>query len=156
MKSICEEKKKQKDYTFHIYILGECFTDYSIWGSVISNSKNDKKNLLLGKHSISNENRVSLLCLIESIDSILNTNSTSTNSIVIECYTNNIYCMNIVNEWLDKWKKERFINRPNLDLLEKLNGLLDKCKLNIHYINLLEHSNGKLLQDEIYKFNNTK
>lgn len=140
IKAVCQEKKKQKEATYQLYIIGEVNGEKAGWGYMIMNIK-DERSYKVETNSILNENRMTLYALVEGIYSILNSDKKA--KATIECYTDNVYCMNVVNEWLEKWKKERFINRPNIDLLERLSNLLNECVLNIHYSNVKQSINGK-------------
>ena len=150
IRAICQEKKKQKEATYQLYIIGNVKGEKAGWGYLTVNIK-DEKSDKVESNLILNEYRMTLYALVEGLYSIVN-NDIKTKS-TVECYTDNVYCMNIVNEWLEKWKKERFINRPNIDLLERLNSLLNDCVLNMHYSNVTQNVNGKLILtklEEIY------
>lgn len=142
IRAVCQEKKKQKEATYQLYILGEVSSEKAGWGYMIVTSK-DEKSDKVETNSILNKNRMTLYALVEGLYSIVNSDKQI--KATVECYTDNIYCMNIVNEWLEKWKKERFINRPNIDLLEKLSNILNECILNMHYSNVNQSIHGKLV-----------
>ena len=46
-------------------------------------------------------------------------------------YTNDIYLENLVNEWITKWAKNNYNNRPYSDLLEKISNIKKKCNISI-------------------------
>ncbi len=150
IRAICQEKKKQKEATYQLYIIGNIKGEKAGWGYLTVNIK-DEKTDKVDINLILNENRMTLYALVEGLDSIVNSDTKI--KATVECYTDNVYCMNVVNEWLERWKKERFINRPNIDLLERLSSLLDDCVLNMHYSNVPQSSNGKQVLtklEEIY------
>jgi ribonuclease HI len=140
IKAVCQEKKKQKEATYQLYIIGDVKGEKAGWGYMVVNIK-DEKSYKVETNVILNENRMTLYALVEGICSIINSDKKTKTT--VECYTDNVYCMNVVNEWLEKWKKDRFINRPNIDLLERLSNLLNECVLNMHYSNVKQNVNGK-------------
>lgn len=74
-------------------------------------------------------NRIGLSCICELMDCIYNPNKKKN----LTVHINNTFSINCVSEWMDKWKKNDFkiqnIDRPNVDLLKKID--VYKTSINI-------------------------
>ncbi len=136
IKTVSEEKKRLYDLKFSLYIKGYANNHKGGWISIIHNIK-DEKIILNGKNNNTNEDRMSLYAIVEACKHILKDHTPSEKKHVkISCYTDNIYCTNVIKEWIKIWKKEKFNNRPNRDLLLELSDLLSICNFNVQYSQL--------------------
>lgn len=91
-----------------------------------------------GESSETDENRLFLISLIETLEWIKNTNK---KNVVI--YVNNTYVINCISEWIVKWERNNFFidsndgstknkkERPNADLLRKISELKTMCFLTL-------------------------
>jgi ribonuclease HI len=132
--SISEEKKRIKDLKYTVYVKGNSKSYKGCWYSLIVNNKGEKVTLK-GDSNNTNTDRMELIAINESIKSILlNSNPNDYKFIKIQIYTESIYCTNIIKEWMNMWKRERFINRPNSDILQELNINIEKCIISIYYL----------------------
>jgi ribonuclease HI len=132
--SISEEKKRIKDLKYTIYVKGNSKAYKGCWYTIIINNKGEKV-VLKGDSNNTNTDRMELIAINESIKSILsNSNPNDYKYIKMQIYTESIYCTNIIKEWMNIWKKERFINRPNSDILQELNINIEKCIITIYYL----------------------
>jgi ribonuclease HI len=134
--SISEEKKRIKDLKFNLFIKGNSFNHKGSWCSIIQTSKNEKFTLN-GESSNTNTDRMELFALNEGIKKILLTvDEKDYKHVKIIVYTESVYCTNVMKEWIQIWKKERFINRPNIDLLQQISLYLEKCNITLQYVSL--------------------
>jgi ribonuclease HI len=128
---ISDEKKRMKELKYQIYIKGNCFQNNGNWAVIILNSKSEKKELN-GTSMNTTLERMELYGLVQALKFIINQNNKKDQKhIKIVTYTESIYCTNVLKEWIHIWKKERFINRPNSDLLQECVELLEYCNFTI-------------------------
>jgi len=133
---ISDEKRRIKELKYQIYIKGLAIEHKGTWNVIIVNNKNEKVSFN-GTSNNATSDRMELYALTEGIKYILQQHIDEEQKYVkISCYTESVYCLNIIKEWIHIWKKERFINRPNGDLLLECNQLIEKCNFNIYYTNL--------------------
>jgi ribonuclease HI len=142
---ISDEKRRIKELKYQLYIKGSAIDHKGFWNIIILNNKNEKI-LLNGTSNNATCDRMELYGLTEGIKYILQQHPEEEQKYVkINCYTESIYCLNIIKEWIQIWKKERFINRPNGDLLIDCSQNIDKCNFTINYIILSTHPIGQQL-----------
>lgn len=93
---------------------------------------------------IATNNRGELLAFIKSLEYI-HKNLDLINDVKQIIYvTDSLYCMNIVNSWLNKWITEGTLQeRKNFDLLQELDVVIKKLKENNMIINVV-HQNSHL------------
>lgn len=131
IKSISDEKKRMQSYKYNVYIKAT----QSTWATLIINAGSPNlKSIYSGSSSNANIDRMSLMGIIQGIKTILDTFTTEERQhIKIYCYTSSIYCINVCKEWIHVWKKNRCINRPNVDLLQQLVDYMDSCAIEFIY-----------------------
>ena len=55
--------------------------------------------------------------------------------ITITLYSDSIYCVNTIKDWIHKWENDKSIDsRPNSDLLKQLLEILNKVKVDAKWI----------------------
>jgi len=140
VKPISEEKKRLKDLKFNIYIKGYVEQHKGKWASIITNTKGDK-NTLIGDSNNATDERMELYSVLESFKHIFQSLEDKDKKFCkLFLYTESIYIINVLKEWIHLWKKERFINRPNGDLLNELLYYINICNLNLNFISYTNSS----------------
>ena len=130
---ISEEKKRIKELKYQIYVKGTIHQNNGNWGVIILNAKSEK-NILKGTSMNTTLERMELYGLVEALKWIMNQyKEKDQKHVKITVYTEYIYCTNDLKEWIHIWKKERFINRPNSDLLQDCIQLLEHCNFTIQF-----------------------
>lgn len=130
VKEVSTEKKRLQSYKFNLYMK----VTGTKWSYIIMNT-NGERITCDGDSPHSNEDRCYLIAMVSGIKSILQSYSPDDlKYIKITCYTTSVYCMNVCKEWLNIWKKDKFINRPNLDYLQQLSDYIDSCNIEFEYI----------------------
>ena len=119
-----ERKKeiKEKIEDVQVWIGGISCDGKSSWAFSIIDGKKDI-SFISGKNSECNIDRLHLISIIECLEWISDGKKRS-----ITIYTDNNYIINVVREWIDKWKYTQFklpdgSLRPNGDLLHKIYDL---------------------------------
>ena len=136
IKVVSEEKKRLYDLKFQLYVKGYATNHKGGWISIIHNIK-EEQTILNDRNNNTNEDRMSLYAIAEGCKHIIKDyTQTERKHIKINCFTDNIYCINVIKEWIKIWKKEKFNNRPNRDLLIEISDLLSTCNLSIQYSQL--------------------
>lgn len=131
VKSISDEKKRMQTYKYNLYIK----TTPSTWKTLVINAGSPTlKSVYSGSSSNSNTDRMSLMGIIQGIKQILELFAQEERQhIKIYCYTCSVYCINVCKEWIHVWKKNKCVNRPNIDLLQQLVEYMDCCTIEIIY-----------------------
>jgi ribonuclease HI len=155
---ITPEKRKIRELKYSLYSLGlEDNTKY-IWASLIIN-RNDEKTILTGEEKLNiqesniNKNRIELLSIIEGLDWINgNTDKKYKKYINVTIYSSNIYCVNIIKEWLIKWKNDNSLDtRPNSDLLNKLFNIISNIKTKVLWASKENDNNMLFITNKLNK-----
>jgi len=124
-----KKKDKEKVEDLHVWVKGIFDSDdvvtpkKSAWAFVYIDSKKDVV-FVSGEGGESNNDRLQLIPIIEFLEWI----SGDKCKRLITFYTSNNYIANVLNEWVDKWRKSDFklpegTDRPNADLLRKIDSL---------------------------------
>jgi len=130
VKEVSSEKKRLQSFKYSIYIKVSGIQ----WAYIILNTNGEKK-AYSGESPHSNEDRCYLIALVHGIKSILQSYSMDELKFIkISCYITSVYCMNVCKEWINLWKKDKFINRPNLDYLQQLSEYIDNSHIEFIYI----------------------
>jgi ribonuclease HI len=133
--NISAEKRRLKDLKYSLYIFTKCHEHKGKWMNIIINSKHEKQTFY-GSNNNTNIDRISLYACLEGMKLILSQhNDDEKHNCKITIYTDNVYCINILKEWIHIWKKTNFLNRPNNDLLIECYALLNLDQVNIIYQN---------------------
>ena len=134
---ISSENRRLKELKFNMYIKSSTTNHSGKWDVNIVNSTGEK-TYLNGTNINTTNDRVTLFGIVEGLKHLLNQYSIlDQKHLKINCFTNNIYCSNVIKEWINIWKKEGFVNRPNCDLLTHCNTMINNCNFNINYIPLV-------------------
>ncbi len=130
---ISEEKKRIKELKYQIYVKGSILQNNGNWAVIILNAKSET-TVLKGESNNTTLERMELYGLVEALKWIIKQyNEKDQKHVKITVYTESIYCTNVLKEWIHVWKKERFINRPNSDLLQDCIQLLEHCNFVIQF-----------------------
>jgi len=123
---ITPEKKKIRELKYTVYAHGN---KEGGWATIILD-KHEQKTVLSGKEDNVKENRIDMEAIIEGLNWIYcSVEPKYRKYIVVNLNCDNVYCVNIIKEWLDKWEED-IENRPNSDLLKTLIDLKNKMKIN--------------------------
>ena len=134
---ISSENRRLKELKFNMYIKSSTTNHSGKWDVNIVNSTGEK-TYLNGTNINTTNDRVTLFGIVEGLKQLLNQYSIlDQKHLKINCFTDNIYCSNVIKEWINIWKKEGFVNRPNSDLLTYCNTMINHCNFNINYIPLV-------------------
>jgi len=152
---ITPEKRKIRELKYSLYSLGLNQSGKNIWGCLIIN-RHDEKTILTGEeiHSDNtNFNRIELLSIIEGLDWINgNTEKKYKKFINVTIYSSNIYCVNIIKEWLLKWKNDNSLDtRPNNDLLNKLYNIISNIKMKVLWTSKENDNNMLYITNKLNK-----
>jgi ribonuclease HI len=126
---ITPEKKKIRELKYTLYAHGNIEEETGGWATIILD-KHEQKTVLSGKEDNVKENRIDMIAIIEGLNWIyFNVEPKYRKHIVVNLNCDNVYCINIIKEWLDKWEED-IDNKPNSDLLKTLLDLKQKIKIN--------------------------
>lgn len=128
------EKKKIRELKYNLYVHGSQEENVGGWASIILN-KHEQKTVLSGKEeNLQNPNRIDLIGIIEGLKWIyLSVEPKYRKYITVNLICDNVYCVNIVKEWIDKWKDDIEV-RPNNDLLKEIIELKTKININAKWV----------------------
>lgn len=128
-----ERKKsiKEKIEDVHLWIKGISHVDKSAWAFGYMDSKKDII-FVFGESKIVDNDRLQLIPIIEFLELI----SGDDQKRLVTVYSDSNYLVNVLKEWVDKWKKTQFKfpdggDRPNADLLRKVEALKNNTILNM-------------------------
>jgi ribonuclease HI len=132
---ISPEKKKIRELRYNLYVHGIQEENLGGWASIILD-KHEQKTVLSGKEeNLSQPNRIDLIGIIEGLRWIyLSVEPKYRKYIIINLNCDNVYCINIIKDWIDKWKDDIDI-RPNNDLLKELLELKSKMNISAKWVN---------------------
>ncbi len=123
------EKKKLRELKFNMYSHGNKTNNIGGWATVILD-KNEQKTVLSGKEEDISDNRIDMIAIIEGLNWIYcSVEPKYRKYITVTLNCDNVYCINILKEWLDKWRDD-IETRPNSDLLKALVDLKSKITIN--------------------------
>ena len=123
------QQLKELRYNLYVYSKNE-------GSGVVIQDINDKCITLIVKNTDS-VYRYELNACIEGIKWILDkyeNNKELQKHVQIKLYSNSVYCVNFIKEWMAIWKETNFENRPNKDLLQKLQEQINKCTINSNWV----------------------
>ena len=104
------------------------------WGVVMK--FNDKTKELSGGEKFTTNNRMEMIAIIEGLNWIHSSVEQRYRKYInVVLYSDSVYCVNTIREWLDKWKGDGSIEtRPNADLLKQLLEVKDKIHIDAKWI----------------------
>jgi len=124
-----DETKKKREFKFQMFS-HVCVEDEQIgWGIVILDRQ--EKKTTLGDKSSESRYSTELLSVIEGIKSITNEISIEDHKYIsIELYTDSLYVVNLIREWLQLWTSDNSLSRrPNAELLSIINEYLKEITI---------------------------
>jgi len=127
-----DEKKKIRELKFTLYVHGndvknEEEGDYS-WACLILD-RHENKTVLSGSEKLEDVDRIHLLAIIEGLKWIINSvEKKYRKHITVELCSDNVFCVNLVKEWIDLWK-EKLDQKPNSDLLKEIEEIKSQIKI---------------------------
>lgn len=134
---ISEEKRRLKELKYELYTDGSCDnlqTKKGGWASYIVDPNKDKW-LVSGCSNDTTSNRMELIAIIEGLEWILSKYDESIRKHVkVYLYSDSRYGINLIKEWMKKWKEEGWESRPNKDLLPVLWEISNSCQLHAKWI----------------------
>lgn len=129
-----KRKSKQKIDNFQIWIRS-AFNKENNKGSWCAISIDDKKDIttLSGIEKNCNKNQIELVPLLEILEWIIDESERKKHVII---FTNSSYVINVIQEWIDKWKKNNFMinedkERPNADILRKIDNVKQNMSVTV-------------------------
>jgi len=128
VQKLSPEKKKIRELKYQLYTHGN--TIDNTWASLIID-RNEGKTFLCGDEKFEEKNRIHLVAIIEGLNWIYNqVEQKYRKYIVVTLYCDNVYCVNILKEWLQIWiDTETLESKPNCDLLKTLHEIINKMKI---------------------------
>ncbi|MDD4930605.1 MAG: hypothetical protein PHG66_00430 [Candidatus Colwellbacteria bacterium] len=117
-----KKEKTEKIEEIQVWLKGVIGENKSTWAFVYIDGKKDI-TFVSGESDIVNKERLQLVPVIEFLEWIGNERKRT-----ITFYTESNYLVNVLNEWIDKWRKTQFklpdgTDRPNADFLRKIESL---------------------------------
>jgi ribonuclease HI len=134
--SITPEKKKKRELKYTLYTDGSCDNNkIGGWASIIID-KNEKQFTISGKEENATNNRMEMVAIIEGLNWIhTSVDQKYRKYITITLFSDSIYCVNTIKDWIYRWEKDDSIEtRPNSDLLKQLLNILNKVKVEARWI----------------------
>lgn len=126
---VTPEKKKIRELKYTVYAHGNKEDNIGGWATIILD-KNEQKTVLSGKEENVKDNRIDMISIIEGLNWIYcSVEPKYRKYVTVNLNCDNVYCINIMKEWLDKWEED-IESRPNSDLLKTLIDLKKKMKIN--------------------------
>ena len=128
-----KREKTEKVEEIQVWVKGVLREHKSAWAFVYIDGKKDI-TFVSGDSDISDNNRLQLIPVIEFLEWI----SGDEKKRLVTFYTDSNYLVNVLKEWIDKWKKSQFkfadgTDRPNADLLRKVDTLRTHTTLNMKH-----------------------
>ena len=131
---ITPEKKKKRELKYSLYTNGRSENNIGGWASIILD-KYEQKYIMSGKEKESSNNKMELYSIVEGLNWIYNSVEQKYRKYIkVIIYTDNVFCINIIREWLVKWENEGFDNRPNSDILKNLSELYNKMSIDVKWV----------------------
>lgn len=127
-------RRREKIETIQAWILGYYNpgkTPEGVWSATFMD-KDKNISSLYGSEKTTDKNRVHLVPLLELLEWIK-----SEKKINLIVYSDSLYVVNCVKEWMDKWKRNDFLVgetnelRPNADILKRINELKSSIIIDI-------------------------
>ena len=144
---ISEEKKKSKELKFQLFIKGETKNHRGSWCFSILNHKGEKYSEHGDSNNATND-RMELFSLLSALKYVYKQyNENEYKYIKIHICTESIYVNNVLKEWIYIWKKERFINRPNGDILQEINQYVENSNISVYYCSYKNNVYGEEIID---------
>ena len=132
IQKVTPEKKKIRELKFKIYTHGSQKEIKGGWAFIVLD-KFEQKSTFSGSERFINKNRIEMISIIEALNWIYNYVEVKYRKYIkVTVYTENVYCVNIINEWLKLWK-DSLNDRPNSDLLQTLVELKEKMDIKVEW-----------------------
>jgi len=133
--SITPERKKKRELKYTLYTDGSCSNSEGGWASIILD-KNEQQFTISGKEENTTNNRMEMTAIIEGLNWIYTSvDQKYRKYITITLFSDSIYCVNTIKDWIHKWEKDKSIDtRPNSDLLKQLIEVLNKVNVEARWI----------------------
>ena len=144
-----DEKRKLQALKFDLFTDGSCclqnpnaiptvasskFTGPGGWSALVVDSK-EKRTVICGGEKDTTNNRMELCAVIKGIEWILaEFDAETAKHVQISVFSDSTYCVNLIRDWLEKWRAIGFASRPNADLLETIDDLVKKCKVKATWV----------------------
>ena len=141
----CKKRKKDKKIdTVNAWIKGNLsLNKEGRWSFIYTNGTKEIWSMY-GDEIDTDKNRVILISLLELMEWIRDSNNKK-NLIV---YTNSLYVVNCISEWLNKWKRTDFkveddTYRPNSDILRKIDKLKEYINITVKLLTIENEFSNK-------------
>jgi ribonuclease HI len=134
--NISPEKRKKRELKYTLYTDGSCDDKKSGgWASIILD-KNEQQFTISGKEINTTNNRMEMVAIIEGLNWIYSSVEQRYRKYInVILFSDSVYCVNTIREWLDKWKEDKSIDtRPNSDLLKQLLEIKEKLNIEAKWI----------------------
>jgi ribonuclease HI len=134
--NISPEKRKKRELKYTLYTDGSCDDKKNGgWASIILD-KNEQQFTISDKEVNTTNNRMEMIAIIEGLNWIYSSVEQRYRKYInVVLYSDSVYCVNTIREWLDKWKDDGSIEtRPNGDLLKQLLDIKDKIHIDAKWI----------------------
>ncbi len=124
LQEIPEDKKKLLELKFTIYTHADCNQEIGKWACLIIDNKY-KQSVLHSEEKcnseisqLMNKNRMELQAIVQGLKQIEQKFTDDIKPwVCVEYRTNNVYCSNLLKEWIHLWAQTEFAGRPNADLM---------------------------------------
>lgn len=143
--SVTPEKKKKRELKYTLYTHGSCGgsdnpdevnsnNKVGGWASIILD-KNEKQFTISDKEENTTDNRMEMVAIIEGLNWIYTSVEQKYRKyITITLFSDSVYCVNIIKDWIHRWEKDESIEtRPNSDLLKQLLDVLNKVNIEVRW-----------------------
>lgn len=129
-----KKERQEKVEEIHLWIKGLSNDKKSSWAFVYIDGKKDITFLSGQIKDSTDVNRIQLLAIIEFLEWASDRDKKK----LVSLYTDSKYLLNLIKEWIDKWKKTQFklpdgSDRPNGDLLRRLECLRENVNISMVY-----------------------
>lgn len=134
--NISPEKRKKRELKYTLYTDGSCDDKKNGGWAAIILDKNEQQFTISDKEINTTNNRMEMISIIEGLNWIYSSVEQRYRKYInVVLYSDSIYCVNTIREWLDKWNEDNSIDtRPNSDLLKKLLEIKDKIHIDAKWI----------------------
>lgn len=128
-----KKEKTEKVEEIQVWVKGIPSEKKSAWAFVYIDGKKDI-TFVSGESIISDKERLQLIPVMEFLEWI----SSDEKKRMVTVYTESNYLVNVLKEWIDKWRKSQFkfadgTDRPNADLLRNIDTLRTHTTLNMKH-----------------------